>query len=57
MDTIANIYVSSQEAGERVMESVTQFVESKLKLIIKKKQKSSLRSISNQILSLYHPKS
>jgi len=33
-----NIYVHSQEAGERVMESVTGFIESKLKLIVNKEK-------------------
>jgi group II intron reverse transcriptase/maturase len=31
-----NIYVRSQEAGERVMESVSNFIESKLKLLVNK---------------------
>ena len=33
-----NIYVRSQEAGERVMESVSNFIESKLKLIVNKEK-------------------
>lgn len=33
-----NIYVRSQEAGERVMESVSTFIESKLKLIVNKEK-------------------
>jgi group II intron reverse transcriptase/maturase len=33
-----NIYVGSQAAGERVMESVTGFIESKLKLIVNKEK-------------------
>ena len=33
-----NIYVRSQEAGERVMESISNFTESKLKLIVNKEK-------------------
>ena len=33
-----NIYVRSQEAGERVMETVSTFIESKLKLIVNKEK-------------------
>jgi RNA-directed DNA polymerase len=33
-----NIYVRSQEAGERVMKSVSKFIESKLKLIVNKEK-------------------
>jgi len=33
-----NIYVRSQEAGERVMESIAGFIESKLKLIVNKEK-------------------
>ncbi|HOM62871.1 MAG TPA: reverse transcriptase domain-containing protein, partial [Dysgonamonadaceae bacterium] len=33
-----NIYVRSQKAGERVTESVSNFIESKLKLLVNKEK-------------------
>ena len=33
-----NIYIRSQEAGERVMESVSNFIENKLKLIVNREK-------------------
>ncbi len=40
-----NIYVRSQEAGERVMESISNFIESKLKLLVNR-EKSQVCEVS-----------
>ncbi len=42
-----NIYVSSQKAGERVMESIVRFIEKKLKLKVNR-SKSAVDKVSNR---------
>lgn len=47
-----NIYVSSRRAGERVMESLTQFLEKKLRLKVNKEKSAVARPIERKFLGL-----
>ncbi len=49
-----NIYVRSQEAGERVMESVSNFIESKLKLIVNKEKSQVCEVNQTKFLGYTH---
>lgn len=51
-----NIFVQSQKAGERVMQSISNFIENKLKLIVNKDKSKVCEVNQTKFLGLYYPK-